>query len=267
MKTFPFFSLALMGLVLLASCSKERDEDSQVSIAQTDEVTRSADAGVETLADAIVFRSDSDEVALPECVVITDSGPDVYPRFVTLDFGEGCTDAWGRTRTGKMHISISAPWTEVGSLREVTFEEFTVTRPFQTVAIGVEGVRQLERLEPGEEGESRWARAINTLLTHPEFVVDREFSGIRRWIAGEGDPEADQVWGLTGSGSHTRNGVTRTRTVVEELILDRTCGETVSGVVEIDRPVLEDGVMDFGNGECDGTATLTVGGEVYTINL
>ena len=48
-----------------------------------------------------------------------------------------------------MHLSMSAPWTEVGSLREVTFEDFTVTRPFQTVAIGVEGVRQLERLEPG----------------------------------------------------------------------------------------------------------------------
>ena len=49
--------------------------------------------------------------------------------------------------------------------------------------------------------------------------------------------------------------------------LDRTCGETVSGVVEIDRPVLEDGVMDFGDGACDGTATLTIGSEVYTIDL
>lgn len=267
MKKFPFFSLALMGLVLLASCSKERDEDGQGSIAQTDELSRSVDAGIETLADAIVFRSDSDEVSLPECVVITDSGADVYPRLVTLDFGEGCTDAWGRTRTGLMHLSISASWTEVGSLREVTFEDFTVTRPFQTVAIGVEGVRQLERLEPGEEGESRFARSINTVLTHPEFVVNREFAGVRRWIAGEGDPEADQMWGLTGSGSHTRNGLARSRTVIEELILDGTCGETVSGVVEIDRPVLEDGVMDFGDGACDGTATLTIGSEVYSIDL
>ena len=94
MKKSRFFSLALMGLVLLASCSKERDDDGQASIAQIDEVTRSVDAGVETLADAIVFRSDSDEVALPECVVVTDSGPDVYPRLVALDFGGGCTDAW-----------------------------------------------------------------------------------------------------------------------------------------------------------------------------
>lgn len=236
-------------------------------MAQTDEVTRSADAGVETLADAIVFRSDSDEVFLPECVVITDSGPDVYPRYVTLDFGDGCTDAFGRTRTGLMHLSMSAPWTEVGSLREVSFEDFTVTRPFQTVAIGVDGVRQLERLEPGEAGESRWARTINTVLTHPEFTLAREFAGIRRWIEGEGNPDSDQVWGLTGSGSHTRNGLTRTRTVIEELILDRTCGETVSGVVEIERPVLQNGVMDFGEGACDGTATLTIGGETYTIDL
>jgi len=26
-------------------------------------------------------------------------------------------------------------------------------------------------------------------------------------------------------------------------------------------------VMDFGDGTCDGTATLTIGGDVYTINL
>lgn len=267
MKKSPFFSLALMGLVLLASCSKERDDDADATIAQTDEVTRSVDAGVETFADAIAFRSDSDEVALPECVVITDSGSDVYPRLVTLDFGEGCTDALGRTRTGLMHLSMSAPWTEVGSLREVTFEDFTVTRPFQTVAIGVDGVRQLECLEPGEEGESRWARTINTVLAHPDFTVQREFEGVRRWIAGEENPEADQVWGLTGTGSHTRDGMTRSRTVIEELILDRTCGEIVAGAVEINRPVLENGVMDFGEGACDGTATLTVGGEVYTIDL
>ncbi len=29
----------------------------------------------------------------------------------------------------------------------------------------------------------------------------------------------------------------------------------------------EDGLMDFGDGACDGTATLTIGGEVYTIDL
>ena len=191
MKTLLFSSLALTGVVFLASCSKERNDDGQTSLVQTDEVARSVDAGVETLADAIVFRSDSDEVALPECVVIADSGPDVYPRLVTLDFGEECTDALGRTRTGMMHLSMSAPWTEVSSLREVTFEDFTVTRPFQSVAIGVEGVRQLERLEPGVEGESRWARTINTVLTHPDFTLVRDFEGIRRWIAGEGDPEVD----------------------------------------------------------------------------
>ena len=83
----PLFLPCLMGLVLLASCSKERDDDGQASIAQIDEVTRSVDAGVETLADAIVFRSDSDEVTLQMCRG-ADSGPDVYPRLVALDFGE-----------------------------------------------------------------------------------------------------------------------------------------------------------------------------------
>lgn len=258
---------AAFGIFFFASCAKERQETVDASITTTDAVTRSADQAIEDIVDDIAFRMDSDEVDLPGCVIITDSGADLYPRTITLDFGDGCTDPTGRTRTGMMHVSISAPWTEVGSLREVTFEDFTITRPGQSVAIGVEGWRQLERLEPGAEGETRWARNISTTLTHPDFVVEREFSGIRRWIAGEGDPEADQVFGLTGAGSHTRNGFSRSRTIMEEVILDVTCGEPVAGVVEIERPVLENAILDYGDGTCDGTATITYNGEVFTIDL
>jgi len=252
---------------VLMSCSKERVDHNLDSLSQTEEATRSADAAVEDLADALTFRSDSDDVSLPGCVVVTDSGVEVYPRTITLDFGDGCTDAMGRTRSGMMHIAISQPWTEVGSTRDVTFENFTFTRPNQSVSIGVEGQRQLVRLAPGVDGESRWERTISTVLTHPDFTIDREVNGIRRWISGEGDPEAEQIFGLTGEGSHTRNGVTRTRTILEELIYNGTCGETVSGTVDIVRPVLSNALLDFGTGECDGTASLTVGSEVYTISL
>jgi len=263
-----FHSLfALTGLVLLASCAKEREDAHDETIASTEAVARSVDASVDELADAIAFRSDSSGFNLPECVVVSDSGAEEYPRLITLDFGDGCTDALGRTRTGMMHISISLPWSEVGSIRTVTFEDFTVTRPMQNVAVGVEGERQLERLEPGLDGETRWERNINTVLTHPDFTVERSFNGIRRWISGEGDPAADQIFGLTGSGSHTRNGWVRTRTILQELVVDQTCGEPITGSVEITRPMFADGVLDFGDGECDGTATLTVGGEVLTINI
>ena len=261
------FLFALTGSFLLFSCARDRHDAFDGVIASTEEVTLAADLAIEDVADEIVFRSDSDEVSLPECVVITDSGPDVYPRLVTLDFGDGCTDAMGRTRAGLMHISVTAPWTEVGSIREVTFEDFTITRPMQEVAIGVEGIRLLERLEPGQDGESRWARSINTVLTHPDFAVERTFNGIRRWIAGEGDPDADQVFGLTGSGSHVRNDLVRSRTILEELVLDHTCGEPISGLVEIERPMVDDATLDYGDGACDGLATLTVGGEVFIIDL
>lgn len=263
-----FFSLlTAAGILLLTSCAKDDQENLDSAIASTDAVARTSDDAVEELVDELVFRSDSDEVVLPACVEVTDSGPGVYPRLVTLDFGAGCTDAAGRTRTGMMHVSISAPWTEVGSLREVTFEDFTVTRPMQEVAIGIAGSRLLERLDPGSDGESRWARNINTTLTHPDFTVDRTFSGIRRWVAGEGDPDADQIFGLTGSGSHARNGFERIRTILEEVLFDQTCGEPTAGVVLIDRPLLEDATLDYGDGSCDGVATLSAGGEELVIDL
>lgn len=263
-----FFSLlTATGLLMLTSCTKDEQDTLDGGIASTDAVARTSDDAVEELADGLVFRSDSDEVVLPACVVVTDSGPGVYPRLITLDFGTGCTDAAGRTRTGVMHVSISAPWTEIGSMREITFEDFTVTRPNQDVAVGVEGSRVLERLEPGVDGESRWARNINTTLTHPDFTVERTFSGIRRWVAGEGDPDANQVFGLTGTASHSRNGFVRTRTILEEVLFDQGCGEPTVGVVLIDRPVLDDVTLDYGDGSCDGVATLSTGGEVFVIDL
>jgi hypothetical protein len=256
-----------LGVFILASCSKERGSSSNDTLSESEWISRSVDSAVEDLADEIVFRSDSDEVSLPACVEVTDSGPDVFPRLITLDFGDGCTDAMGRTRAGWMHITLSAPWEEVGSTRTVTFEDFTVTRPMQEVAIAVEGMRELERLEAGDAGESRWARSLNTTLTHEDVAINRVFNGIRRWIQGEEDPAVSNVFGLTGSGATTRDGLERTRTILEELIYDSGCGEIVTGVVEIDRPVLEDAVLDYGAGACDGLATLTVGGESFTIDL
>lgn len=265
---FPIlFPFALMGVLTLASCSQDSDEDVHRALSETESLSRSVDAAVEDFADEVVFRSDSDDVGLSSCVDVSDSGPGIYPRLISLDFGDGCTDYLGRTRTGLMHIALSAPWEEIGSTRTLTFENFTVTRPMQSTAIAVEGVRTLERLEPGAEGESRWMRSLNTTLTHPEFVMDRTFNGVRRWIQGEGDSTVANVFGLTGSGTITRNEFVRNRTILEELILDKECGEIVSGTVEIERPALGEAVLDYGAGACDGQATLTSDGETYIIDL
>ena len=166
-----------------------------------------------------------------------------------------------------MHIAISAPWTEVGSEREVTFEDFTFTRPMQVVAVGIEGTRTLERLEPGDAGESRWSREVNTTLLLDGGDIEYIFSGIRRWISGEDDSDSEQIFGWTGAGSHIRNGMVRNRTIVEEVWVNRTCGEAVQGLVQVERPVLEDFTIDYGAGECDGIATITAAGESYTIDL
>ena len=51
------------------------------------------------------------------------------------------------------------------------------------------------------------------------------------------------------------------------MLYDKTCGEPTAGVVLIDRPVLEDVTLDYGDGSCDGVATLSAGGEELVIDL
>jgi len=263
-----FLSILGFGLlILMASCSKEEDDDTIQGMMESESWVQEMDQSTEDIADEWVLRSDSDEVDMPNCVVITDSGADVYPRLISLDFGDGCTDSQGRTRTGIMHIAISAPWTEVGSVREVTFEDFTFTRPMQDLAVGIEGVRTLERLEPGDSGESRWSREVNTTLLLEGGDLEHAFSGIRRWISGENNPDADQIFGWTGFGSHTRNGGVRHRNILEEVWVNRTCGEAVQGLVEVERPVLDNFTIDYGAGECDGIGTISSGGASFIIDL
>lgn len=267
MKNFLLPFLGLSMLFFMASCTKEENDESIQAMMESETWVREMDQSTEDIADEWAFRSDSDEVDMPSCVEITDSGVDIYPRLISLDFGDGCTDNQGRTRTGIMHIAISAPWTEVGSVREVTFEDFTFTRPMQSVAVGIEGARTLERLEPGDAGESRWNREVNTTLLLDGGNIEHTFSGIRRWISGEGDTDAEQIFGWTGSGSHIRNGAERIRSILDEVWVNRTCGEAVQGLVQVERPMLDDFTIDYGTGECDGTATVASGGETFTIDL
>ena len=250
----------------LASCNKEADT-MDTSIGESAARIDFVDQAVEDPVDAIVLRSDSTDDCLGPCVEITDSGAGVWPRTITLDFGEGCTDGMGRTRAGMLHIEISAPWEEIGSIRSTTFENFSVQGPNALEPTSVEGIRSLERLENGTEGEPRWARSVETTMTRSDWSVTHEFNGIRRWIQGWDDTELDPWMGLTGSGSWTRsNGMQKTRNILEELVRSGDCGEVISGVVEIAWPMNE-ALLDFGSGACDGEATITIDGVTETIQI
>jgi hypothetical protein len=77
----------------------------------------------------------------------------------------------------------------------------------------------------------------------------------------------DDEYNLTGNGTITSSeGNTLTAASKTNLLRKVTCVNTVSGQLDLTYNNIA-GVLDFGNGECDKAAVITVAGKQYNVTL
>lgn len=138
MKKIIYFSVIFFLGAILFSCEKEElannKIDSDDAVIAIDEVFQAL-----TVDDAQVlidlysgfgegFLKSGSTIEVDDCPKITvekvKEGQD-WPRKVTLDFGTGCNKA-GKQTSGKMIMIKTGPWMKPGSVREVTFENYTI---------------------------------------------------------------------------------------------------------------------------------------------
>ena len=114
--------------------------------------------------------------------------------------------------------------------------------------------------------------------------ITRNFTRKRTWIEGELTPcfRWDDIYLIEGEASGiNRFGKAYTRTIIEPLVVKPACMWITQGLVEIvnyDTSITEGTVsvnesgktvimLDYGNGECDDQATISVNGETKVITL
>lgn len=261
----PFLLTIVAGSFVLTSCN--RQENNTTAEAGEETITQYAEKSVDDVLDDYVLRSDSSDFA--DCAEITDSGADIYPRTILIDFGDGCTGPGGRTRTGIITVELSDAWDAIGSMRTVNFEGYTVSPVWSDLAIGLDGTRTSERLANNAEGQPEFTRTIDMTIARGQFTIEHDFSGVRTWISGYDNPQADEnIFGLTGSGTAVRNGeYTIIREILDTLIFDSSCDQVTQGVIAVTRP-LTSVTIDFGSGACDDEAVVTTAnGNTFTIDL
>lgn len=260
-------NVAAACIIALASCTKEKQSLLDSTAISHENLSSFADKSTSEIEDAATLKSGggnpcSPYEQLPACAVYTEDS-ESYPKNITIDFGEGCTDAMGRVRSGLIHIHLTNDMLEEGAVRTVTFENYTVN------GIAMEGTRITTNTGLNESSQPTFSRSVAMTITRPQGTFTRSFSGDVVWISGFDTPECgDNVFMETGSGSVTRpNGIVMTRTITEPLLIDRNCGYIVDGVITISGPNGE-GSIDFGDGTCDDQAVVTrPNGEVETITL
>ncbi len=192
-----------------------------------------------------------------------ESAPEHPIGTIVIDFGEGCTDLLGNVRKGKIIINFNGRRFLPGSYITTTFEGYSIND------IALEGIRTLTNVsESTEEAPVFEAELEDGKATWPDgTMATREHCFVREWQRAA-NPLHDQLVvsqcadrEVAASGTN-RRGRTYTMEIVEPLVYKRGCPIAVSGIKEFTD--VNSGkviTVDYGDGECDRTVTITVNGQ------
>ena len=280
-----FYALFLSGLmlVIMQSCKKSTDpvidESTQSSSdnalaegefssifnfvnSQGDYSTNAAfRKGANEIQSPITKKSDQ----LPDCATVN---YDSVAHTILIDFGStNCVCKDGFSRRGKIHISWTGKWKQIGSSITATLEDYYVED------MRVTGTKTITVLSPHSFNISVSGASITT----PNGVISWNSTRTFTQSAGTATPliVLDDEWTINGSGSGTnRQGVNFTVAINEAHPLVHrvlcTKKDFISGILTIQNDrgnTLSVNYDPFGTYLCDKIAQVTINGKTYTITL
>jgi hypothetical protein len=198
-------------------------------------------------------------------VTVTPRDRGVFPKTVTIDFGTGC-EVRGHLRKGKIITVYTGRMHVPGSSATTTFENFSID------SFAIEGKHTLTNAtQPGGNQRVFTATVEGAKITNTNSGAWCAWSGTRTrtQVEGNGTPffPVDDVFEVTGNRRvNCSDGKSWSSEVTTPLVRKFTCRWFVSGVLTINFTGGQ-ALLDFGNGQCDNRATLTVNGQNREITL
>ncbi len=188
------------------------------------------------------------------------------PYKLILDFGTtNCLCEDGLYRRGKIVV-----WYEAGigdSLAALT----TTLDNFFVNDNQITGTRILKNKGHNQAGHINWDVTVDgtIILASGEGTITYQAAHNSEMTEGEYTPAFnDNVFSITGSANGTTiTGQAFSSVITTPLISKATCTYFVSGVIEITPAAQPVRVLNYGNGDCDNKATVTVSGITFEITL
>ncbi|UUF14818.1 MULTISPECIES: hypothetical protein [Flavobacterium] len=196
-------------------------------------------------------------------IAVTTPNGTPYPKVFTVDYGTGCTINQ-ITRKGKLKITLSGPVITTGSKMTIERIDYSIN------GFKLEGTIEYTNTTTVAT-VPQWSRKV----TNGKFtdLLGRVFtnSGIHtiKQTAGVDTPYVleDNIYEMP-EGTHTvttEKGGTLTLTVQETLVKKYSCEYVSKGKLKIQGGYLN-GVIDYGNNDCDAKYTYThEDGAIYTL--
>lgn len=260
-----FAALLLLGLTFPA-CQKDNENTKSEQVTAEDitshnDLTEQADAEI----DESIPDNFAGGVEDRGCATVTYAQPKgTWPNTITIDFGTGCNKPDGRTLKGKIIVQQSNAMNVSGAVRTVTYDNFFIEN------VQLTGTRTLTNTSPNAAGQPVFTKTGSEALTFPDGTqATRNIDHERTMTAGFGTPaRADDVWSVTGTDTGTnRQGDPYTVTITSPLVKRAVCPWIGAGVIEFSLNG-KTRSLDFGSGDCDREATLTLAdGTTKTVKI
>jgi hypothetical protein len=279
--------LMIAAIVFIASCSDEdrisgKDTQDITEEAETDTYFQDMDdmAGVAVSSDAATaggrVASGARTITVNDdrfkCsgIVITiepaaNSTADVPKGKITVDFGTtGCTDVRTNVRTGKLFFTYSGKRFMPGSTVVTTSENYAIN------GIKLGGTRTLTNVSTSTADAPKFniVLAGGTATFDDGTSATRESNITTQWVRAT-NPLEDKLiidQSSTASGK-TRAGRAYQVSLLKQLEFKRACGVAVSGIKKYVIDGTKEITIDYGDGTCDKSITITVNGITRSITV
>lgn len=278
MKNKLYTLLPLIFVFLLAiSCAKEEPKDLIQNNLSTDNINSFVveDEELEELLDDLFFeiedsgywlggfKSGEDEIS---CKTISVDPPErgVFPKTITIDFGEGCELREGVIKKGQIIIEMSAQYNADSWEKTVRFKDYWVNDKL------IEGGKNISFVKEGRNGKPTWKIKSRMKISKDDAHIQRNTERTRIQTEGFRTPgkKMDDHFLLAGSSQGiNRQGNAFKRSIVKPLHTSRDCKWIKKGSVKIEIRGKSEAILDYGDGMCDNKATVTIDGETKEITL
>ncbi|HEX6222770.1 MAG TPA: hypothetical protein VFZ52_00070 [Chryseolinea sp.] len=198
-------------------------------------------------------------------VTLESTGTIEAPKgLIIVDFGAGCIDAKLNVRKGKLKFAYNGKRFQPGSTVVMTTDNYSIND------IKLEGSRTLTNVQ----GSTNDAPKFNVVLENGKAIFPDGSFAVREsditweWIRAANPSNdyllIDQASVANGT---TRGGRSYAVSLTEGLKYKRFCGIAVDGIKRYIIDEEKEIVIDYGNGECDKSVTITVNGVTHNINV
>lgn len=279
-----FKNLSLLMLIVVStsliifSCKKDEKEEEQIDNQTTSSQDNALSQNMFDDVKKVVEEAAKDEgntnksgFFFGTCATVSISpnwidSAQYWPKTMTIDFGtSNCTGTDGVNRRGVISVTLTDRYVNTGSVLTVQPQSYYINDHL------IEGAKTITNNGRNASNNlSFTVQVTNAKITFPTGgYTTWNSSRTNEWVAGESTPGlfglCDDVYLITGSANGVnRNGLSYTVSITSPLRKELCCRWLVSGVIDIAPSGLLTRTVNFGAGNCDATATVTIAGNTFT---